>query len=620
MKIVLAIALTPFLFWGLESYQIGGGPGAVAVVDGEDVSRQEFEQAMRNQQENLRNMLGDNLDPSILDNPQMRFSVLENLIQQKLLGHEANRIGLAVLESRLTSEIQNISFFHEDDQFSFERYQELLRRQGMSPAMFEARMASELMRQQLLEGITESSIISSATVEKIMSLSETQYEINRITVNPDQYLNQVEPDEAAIQAYYDEHRPDFILPERVRVEYVVLSLDDLAQQEFVSDEEIKEYYDERQDEFGQPEERRASHILLTVPSDATEEEKAEIRERAEQILAQVEEDSDKFEELATEFSNDPGSAKKGGDLGYFGRGLMVKTFEDEVFQMQQDEIRGPVESPFGYHVIKLTGVKNADVADFDKVKAEIKQTLQQQKASARFAEVSEDFSNIVYEQSDTLSTAADMFNLSIQQSDWIDRRSKEPELLTGERMLQAIFSESTVQDKFNTEAIEVKRDIFVAARVLEHRAASAQSVELVKDEIVTKLKQQMAAEMAEQDGEKKLTDLRAGNSTETSLNWGEPVTVSYSKRQGLPESILRTLLQTDTEKLPAYAGVAIEQGDFNLIRINQVTAPTIEDESSRYQLFADQLRQARVQEELNAYVAGLRQRYDVTIKLDDEDD
>lgn len=620
VQVVLFIALLPFLFWGLESYQGMGGAGEVASVDGEEISRQEYEQALRNQQENLRNMLGDNYDASLLDNPQMRTAALENLIQQKLLRHEAGRVGLAVLNSRLTAEIQNISLFHEDDKFSYERYRELLQRQGMSPAMFEARMASDLMRQQLLEGITASTIASKTAAKRIAALSETKYEINRVAISPEQYINQAEPDEAAVQTYYDSHRQDFTLPERVRVEYVVLSLDELTEQEQVSDDEIRKYFDEHQDEFGQAEERRASHILLTVPAEATEEQKASIRAKAEQILEQVKQDPDKFSELARELSEDPGSAKMDGDLGFFARGLMVKAFEDAVFAMQPDEIRGPVETPFGFHIIRLTAIKNADVASFDEVKEGIRQTLQRQKMAERFGEMSEDFSNIVYEQSDTLQPVAQMFNLPIQQSDWINRNSKEPSVIANERMLQAIFSDSAVRDHFNTEAIEVKPDIFVSARVLEHRPASAQSVGLVKDQIVEILKKQLAAEAAEEEGKQKLARLQAGESDET-LEWGEPVEISYIQKKGGDEEVLHALFQTDVAKLPAYTGIRTGKGDFDLIRINQVKIPSAdEEESSQQTLLVNQLQQVRGQEELNAYLAGLRQRAEVKIKPVEESD
>lgn len=619
VQIVLFIALLPFLFWGLESYQGMGGAGSIAAVNGEEISRQEYEQALSNQQENLRNMLGENFDASMLNDPQMRMAALENLIQQRILRQEAAHVGLTVLDSRLTAEIQNISLFHENDKFSYERYRELLQRQGISPTMFEARLAGDLMRQQLVEGVSNSVIISKMVSDKVATLSETTYEINQIAITPEQYLGQAEPDEGAIQSYYDSHHQDFILPERVRVEYAVLSLDELAKQELVSDDEIRTYFDERQDEFSRAEERKASHILMMVPADATEEQKTSIKAKIEQVFEQVKQAPEKFSELAQELSEDPGSAKMGGDLGFFTRGTMVKEFEDAAFEMQPDEIRGPIETPFGFHIIKLTAIKEGGVAEFDEVKDVIKQMLQRHKVAERFGELSEDFSNIVYEQGDTLQPVAQLFNLSLQQSDWIDRNAKEPAAIANERVLQAIFSDSAINDRYNTEAIEIAPDTFVSARVLEHRPESMQSVELVKNKIIAALKQQYAAETAEKEGEKKLAKLQAGEK-DNSLEWGEATEISYLRKKGGEEEILRAIFQTNIEKLPAYTGIKTRQGGFDLIRINQVKVPAAEDNLSQNDLLTTQLQQVYSQEELGAYLAGLRHRYDVEIKPLEESD
>lgn len=614
VQIVLLIAVLPFMFWGVQSYRSDGDAGYVAVVEGEEINRREYEQAMRNQQENLRNMLGDDFDSQLLDNPEMRLAVLENLIQKRLLQREASQVGLTVLDSRLAAEVQNISFFQEDGKFSYERYQDLLQRQGMTPAMFEARLAGEIMEQQLLEGFTKSIVIPESIAKNILFLSETQYEINRITFSPDQYIAQIEPDETAIQSYYDNHYQDFMLPERVRVEYIVLSLDELVRQEQVSTEEIRRYFDEHQGEFGQPEERRASHILLTVPSDASEEQKMAIRSRAEQLLEQVSQNPGKLPELAAELSDDPGSAKMGGDLGFFSRGLMDKAFEEEVFQMQLDEISGLVETSYGFHIIKLTAVKDAEIAGFEDVRDHVEQIVKHQKAAERFGEIAEDFSNTVYEQNDTLQLAAEMFNLSIQKSDWINRKSKEPAALGNERMLQAIFSENTVRDRYNTEAVEVAADTFVAARVLEHRTPSAQSIELVKDQIIERLKRQLSAEMAEKKGREALDRLQAGEEINDSITWGEPMDVSYVQMQGMDVEALRMISQSELSNLPAFTGLPAKIGGFDLIRISKVTEPALENEGSKYESFVKQLQQVRAQEELSAYLAGLRQRYEVKIR------
>ena len=616
----MVLAVLPFLFFGLESYRRDGGESTVAIVDGEEIQRREFEQAMRDQQERMRGMLGENFDSSMLDNPEVRLSILESLIQQRLLRKESQNIGMTVLDSQLVRAIGDIPEFQQDGKFSNQRYEDLLRAQGISPLNFEARVINELMLQQLLDAYSENGFVSNTVAKRIVYLSEVQREINLYQIEPDQFLSRVKPDDTSIESYYDAHKNDFRLPERVRVEYLVFSLDELAAQQDVTEEEIVQYFDEHQNEFGKPEERQASHILFEVPATASDEDKETIRSNAKDVLDQLRKDSHKFAELAEQYSDDPGSASQGGDLGFFSRGAMVKAFEDEIFQMQPEEIRGLVETDFGFHIIQLTAIKDAETADFDEVKDQITQKLKKFKAETIFGEAAEDFSNMVYEQSDTLSVAAEQFGLSIQESDWIDKHSKEPDILAHERLLEAIFSDDVIEDQHNTPAIEVKPDTLISARILEHRSASLQPLSIVKEEIIEHLKAREAAEMALEDGKEKLARLQEGDKTEVS--WGEPIEISYSQSQGIDSSVLQAVFKKELIEMPTYTGVENSQGGFTLVRINRVIEPDmaaiIEDES-KYNSFSKQLQQMLTQEETASYLRGLRQRYDVSIKQRQDD-
>ena len=614
VQIILFLVMLPFLFWGIQSYRNESQMSAVATIEGEEIPRWEFDQAMRNQHERLRNMLKDNFNSAMLDNPEMRLAVLEGLIQQKIMHREAEDIGLTVLDSRLASEIQSISAFHDENgKFSYQRYEELLRRQQMTPVIFEDRVGAEILQQQLLEPISNSAMVADTMVQTVIRLSEVKREINQVEIAPDQYLSEVNPDEEAIKAYYDQYQAEFLLPERVRVEYLVLSLNELAQQETVTSEEVRNYYEAHQSDYGQPEERQASHILIAVADSTSDEAHAEAKRKAEDILAQVTEDPEKFADLAKEFSDDSGSAKSGGELGFLGKGVLVKEFEDALFQMEPNEIRGPVETAFGFHIIKLSEIKPAQVAPVEEVEDSIEETLKRQKITNRFGEIAEEFSNIVYEQSDSLLPAADRFNLTIKQpDDWINKRSREPVEIANEKLMQALFSEDVIKEGRNTDAIEVMPDTFVSARVLEHKPAAAQSLEVVRDQIVEKLRLQLATQKAEEEGNDKLARLKAGETDV--VDWGNtPKTISYMQSQGLDIETLRAIFQADVTQLPAYVGVTGLQGKYNLVRINQVIEPDAADQA-KLQNFGGQLKQMVLQEEMAAYQASLRQRYSVKIR------
>jgi len=613
VQVIMGLAVLPFLFWGVESYRDNGGEGYVAIVDGEEIPRREYEQALRDHHERMRGMLGANFDSTMLDTFEVRNSVLERLIQQRLLNREAVNNGFIVLDSQLIKTIRDIPAFQKDNQFSKQQYEELLRAQGLTPAVFESRVRQELLLQQLLDGYSENGFAPKAVAERVRYLSEVQREISQLQIGPEQFLSQVIPEEADIDAYYEKHKADFHLPERARVEYLVLSLDVVAKNETVSDEAISAYFAEHGDEFSQPEERKASHILISVPVGAPEDEKQIAREKAENLLEQVKQNPEQFVEIAKEHSDDSGSATLGGDLGFFGRGVMVKSFEDKIFSMQLDEISDIVETDFGLHVIKLTDIKEEKHSTLEDVREQIANKLKIQMASSILGEIAEDFGNVVYEQSDNLQSAAEKFELTIQQSDWITRDSIEPLILANDKLLSAIFSEDTISKQRNTEAIEVKPDTFVSARIIEHKPATSQSLMVVKDQIVEKLKMQMAEAKAIEEGEAKLARLQAGDSVD--VEWTEAKQISYMQSQGVDHETLRTIFRAQVNNLPAYVGVASPSGGFSLVRISKVTEPQFAEEMNLNK-FNKQLQQMITQEEISSYFSVLRKQHEVKVKQD----
>lgn len=614
VQVIMGLAVLPFLFWGVESYRSDGGEGYVAIVNGEEIPRREYEQALRDHHERMRTMSGANFDSAMLDTFEVRNSVLERLIQQRLLHQEAINNGFIVLDSQLVNTIRDIPAFKKDNKFSKQQYEELLRAQGLTPALFESRVRQELLLQQLLDGYSENGFAPKTVADRVKYLSEVQREISQLQIEPEQFLSQVMPEEADINAYYEKHKVDFYLPERARIEYLVLSLDAIAQNETISDEAVRAYFDEHPDEFGQSEERKASHILISVPADASEDEKQAARDKAEGILAQVKQNPEQFAEIAKEHSDDPGSSTQGGDLGFFGRGVMVKSFEDKIFSMQLNEVSDLVETDFGLHIIQLTDIKEEKHPDLEDVREQIEKKLKIQMMGSMFGEIAEDFSNVVYEQGDNLQAAAEKFELTLQKSDWITRNSAEPSILANEKLLSAIFSDDAITSQRNTEAIEVKPDTFVSARIVEHRPAAAQSMMVVKDQIVEKLKKQMAEALAIEEGQAKLARLQAGEE-DVDVIWGDTKQISYMQSQGLDHETLRAIFRAQTDNLPVYTGIVDPKGGYGLIRISKVIEPE-SAEKENLSNFNKQLQQMITQEEMSSYLAALRQKYDVKVKQD----
>ncbi len=614
-KVILVLITIPFALWGVDSYLRGGADGAVvAEVDSQKISQQEFNQVLREQQDRMRSVMKDAFDPAMLDKPEIRRSILDNLVEQRLLTGGAAKAGMVVSDEMLAGFIGAIPDFQENGKFSQSRYESLLRNQGMTPVAFESRLRQGLVTEQFIDGLTNSTLVSRSALDTYIRLSEQQREMLQAMIVPAQFFPQIKVGNDQIKAYYEKHKETFRVPEQARLDYVVLAVDDMAQQAVVSDEEVGKYYEEHAQQFQEAEQRQASHILITAAASASEKEKSAARVKAEQLFKDASNSPERFAELAAKHSQDPGSAAAGGDLGMFARGAMVKPFEDAVFGMKMGEIVGPVQSDFGFHVIKLTGVKPGKVRSLAESREEIALELKKQKAGKRFAEVAETFSNLVYEQPDSLKPVADALGLKIQTSPWMGKNGGEVALLNNGKLLQAVFADESVKLKRNSEAVEVRPSTLVAARVAEFRPASYKALDELSVELGARVQRDMANEMAAKRGGEVLEQLRQGNNV-AELKWGAPIVVTRQAAASLGEAVVSEIFSADVAKLPFFSGAPDPKGGFLLIRVNRVIEPGALDDAKR-KGYADRLRDLLSQEYFAAYVASLRQGADIKVKGD----
>ena len=608
VQIFLALITLPFAFFGVDSYvRSTGSEGDVATIGDVKITQQQFQQALRDQQERLRSQMGGQLDPKMLDNPEARKAILDDLVDQRLLMLEASKKNMFASDNAIRAAIGGIDAFKIDGKFSSERYESALRAQGMSPAGFEAQLRQDLTLQQLASGLGQSGVISRTVSDRLIGLQLERREVMEFRLALDSYLDKVKLADGAAQKFYDENGQQFDTPEQARAEYVVLSMETIGAQLAVSEAEIKTWYDGHKDRFQQPEERRASHILIAA---STKPEKEKAQARAEELLKEIQKTPAAFADLARKNSQDPGSAAKGGDLGFFGRGMMVKPFEDAAYKLKEGEVSGVVESDFGFHIIKVTGIHAAKEKPLAEVKTEIEDELKKTAASRKFAEAAEAFSNIVYEQSDSLKPVAEKFKLIIKQSDWLGRKAVATNgPLGNEKLLTALFTEDAVKNKRNTEAVETAPNTLVAARILEHKPSARQPFEAVKASIETLLKRQEAQTLARKDGEARLEALKKG---EDKLGWGAPKMVSRLDPRLIPQAAVAPIFKLDATKLPAYTGVEMPGTGYALFKLSKLDAGEKLDDQRRQSMQA-QLSKLAVQEEVQTYIAALRARYKVEI-------
>jgi|SaaInlStandDraft_2_1057019.scaffolds.fasta_scaffold22091_2 peptidyl-prolyl cis-trans isomerase D len=614
VQVIMLIAVLPFLFWGLESYQNQDGEDYIAIVSGEKIHRQEFDQSLRNRYHAMRDAMGDSFDIAMLDDPRVRASVLEELIQTRLLNQEAVRLGFAIKDSQLVSALQSVPQFQQDNEFSNQLYRELLRDQGMEVVRFETNIRQEMMRNQVIDGYLKNGFISNTVAKNIMRLSGEKREISSVHIDPAQFASKVKPSNDEIKEYYGNHQADFKRPEEIQVEYLVLSVDDLAKNIQVSSEETKKYFEEHKAEFGQIEERQASHILLSAPATASNADKEKARSKAEELLLQIKQAPQNFAKFAKEHSQDAGSSDKGGDLGFFGRNTMDKVFEDEVFQMEKEEIRGPIQTGFGFHIIKLSAIKKGKNINFDEVKDEVENKLRRQKSNKDFGEKAEEFRNIVYEENESFQLAVETLKLSIQKSGWISRAGGKEPYFTNTKLLQIMFSEDAIKNRNNSEAVQITPDILISVRVLDHKPAAMLSIAEAKEKILQILENKKASDQALKDGKEKLARLQKGE--KDIVKWAPNQTVARNDPKGLEEDVLRAVFKAKPFSFPVYVGAINSQGGFSLVRISNVIKAKLPDEE-KIKLFGKQLQQqVYAQEELSSYLSAVKQRSDLTVMRD----
>lgn len=609
----LLLIIIPFALWGVESYIDNGASGdEVATVGEVTISQQEFVAALNQQQEQLRAQSGSNFDPALFDTLKIRQQLLESLIAKKLLAQQARKKQLVVSDGDMVNVIATIPEFQENNQFSRSRYETMLSSQGLHKELFEARMRHDLAIQQLVLPIAAASIPGVTSTRHWLSINLEQREVVEAQVPYANYSTQVKLPPEAVQKYYAEHSKEFELPEQVRAEFLILSTDVLLAQLPVSDEEVKARYMADISRYKEAESRRASHILVSVAKNAPAEEVTSAQAKAEEVVAKLNQAPDNFASLAKQYSSDFESADKGGDLGWFGRGLMIKPFEDAVFGLKDGATSSAIRTDFGFHIIQVTGIRPERVKSFDEVKLTIADELRRELSAKRYAEAAELFGNLVYEQPDSLASAAEKWKLPVQQTVWFSKLDTLSFPLNNKKLVDALFSEDAIKKKHNTEAVEVSPGILVSARVLEHKPATLQDFVAVKEKIENKLIDEAAVALAIKNGRNQLSSLMKGEPTD--LKWSTPRVLSRAAAGDISPDALQAIFRTKADKLPAYVGLVSPRNDYVIYRINALKAISSSQDNSENRKFLEHYNQSVIEEEVAAWMATLRERFPVEIK------
>ncbi len=613
---VLLLIIPSFIFFGVEGYSSlnDGNNAPVALVDGDKITRAEWDFAHQRNVERVRRE-NPEVDARTLDSAQARRDTLDTLVRQRVLLAAARDLHLAPTDARLQR------LFVTDPQFEGLRNpdgsvnRDLLAAQGLTSEAFAQSLRQDFAVQQVVAGVLRTAVLPPAVGQQALDALLQQREIEFQRFDPASFRAQVQPSDADLQSYYEANQNAFRAEEEAQIQYVVLDLDALAADAVVTEEELRNYYNENLSRYTAAEERRASHILVKAVPEMSKDEKDAAKARAEALLAEARQAPARFAELARSRSEDEGSKGQGGDLDWFGRGGMVKPFEDAVYAMKPGEISQVIESEFGFHIINLTGVRGGEKQPFEDVRAQIENEVRTSLAQRRYAEAAEQFTNTVYEQSDSLQPVIDALKL-VPQTATVQRTPAPGAagVLTSEDLLEAVFSNDALNNKRNTDAVEAGANRLVSARVLAYSPARTRPLDEVREQVRERVLASEAARLAREAGQQRRTALQAAPAD----SLPNTAVVSRQQTQGAPQALLNAVLGADAAQLPVLTGVDLgEEGGYLVVRVIRVLPR--EPLPGGDGPLREQLGQAWAAAEAELYLAALNKRYKVAYKTPEID-
>ena len=607
---LLLLIIPSFVFFGMENYSrsTGGDNTAVAKIDGRDISRAEWNQVHQRYVERVRRQ-SPTLDVKTLDTPEARRDTLDGLVRERVLMAAARDMHLTPSDARLQR------LFQTDEQYAGIRNpdgtvnRELLAMQGLSSELFAQQLRQELAMQQVLSGVTSTALAPAGTAKLSLDAILERREVQLQRFDPAAYRTQVSPTDADIEAFYKANDALFRAPEQATIEYVMLDLATLGAGVAVPEEDLNKYYAENASRYTATEERRASHILIKAEAGMSAAERKAAKDRAEALLAQVRKAPATFAELARKNSDDPGSAVKGGDLEFFGRGAMVKPFDDAVFAMKTGEISNLIETDFGYHIITLTSVRGGEKKPFESVRPEIEAEVRKSLAQKKYVEAAEQFTNTVFEQSDSLQPVIDKLKLTKLTA--TVQRTPPPGAsgpLASAKLLESVFGNDAVRNKRNTDAVEVGPNQLVSARVVQHTPARTLPMAEVKEGVRNRLIQQQSAALARKEGEARKEALAKAPTEALPVT----LTLSRTQAQGAPRGVIDAVMRADASKLPVVTGVDLGTQGYVVLRVTKVVPREIPPGGDAP--LQSQYTQAWAAAESLAYQEALKKRFKAEIK------
>lgn len=608
--VMLILIGVPFALWGIQNYMDGGKEKPVAVVGERDIFERDVN---RIYEQNLESLAAEGQ----FDEKHLKEEALDRLIKEELIGQSAYHKGLAVSDEQMRVFVQALPYFQTNGRFDKEKYKQLLGAQNMTPAQFADQIQKALIMEQYQRSVTDTAFVTSQQLQSFYKLRNQKRQIEYITVPLKPFTGDVS--DARIEAFYRENKASFQNPEKISVDYLGISLDDIAQTIQVSEEDLKNLYEEQKAQYTTPERRKVSHILLAVES---EEAAASVQEKALKLRERLMKGED-FSNLAKEVSDDKESAVKGGDLGFVDKETMDPAFSSAAFALAKGEISQPVKTPFGFHLIKLTELTPAVIKPYESVKAELSIHFKRNAAENKFYELGQKLTEQSFEHPDSLEPAAKALNLKIQQTSLFTRESGEG-IAALAQVREKAFS-TDVLDGRNSEPAEINSEKVFVLRMHDHELASDKPLNEVKQAVIAKLRIQEAKDLAKKQAEQMLNEANQGKALAdlakaSNLKLNKPEALQRNTDQ-LPPVLISAVFKAKmgVKGHPGFFLAEFDNGDQALIGLLSVSDGDIAGvDPKELEMARDYLSKNFGQRDFAAYVEQLREDVKVHIRAQAE--
>ncbi|WP_323154160.1 SurA N-terminal domain-containing protein [Pseudomonas alvandae] len=606
-KTIIGVIVALMALTGFDAiFKATTNSNEAAKVNGENISQNELSQAVDMQRRQLMQQLGKDFDASLLDEKMLRDSALKGLIERKLLLQGAHDAKFAFSEAALDQVILQTPEFQVDGKFSPERFDQVIRQLGYGRLQFRQMLAQEMLIGQLRAGLAGSGFVTDAQVLAFARLEKQTRDFATLTVKADPSAVKLTDDE--VKAYYDQHAKEFMTPDQVVIDYLELKKASFFDQVSVNDEDLQAAY--QKEIANLSEQRRAAHILIEVNDKVTE---AQAKAKIEEIQARLAK-GESFEALAKEYSQDPGSANNGGDLGYAGPGVYDPEFEKALYALNKDQVSAPVRTDFGLHLIKLLGVEAPEVPTFASLKDKLTRELKAQQVEQRFVEATKQLEDASFEASDLAQPAQDL-KLTVHTSAPFGREGGEG-IAANRAVVTAAFSPEVLEEGANSTAIELDPETVVVLRAKEHRKPEQMPLESVAGPIRAQLAKEHASAAAKTRADELIASLRDGKAAlDKPVNgqgW-KAVEAATRGQEGVDPAVLQALFRMpkpESKDKPTFASVTLADGSVTVLRlngVNEAAAPT-EAEKAEYRRY---LASRVGQQDFAAYRKQLESQADI---------